>query len=473
MHQRLDLIIISIAALTLLGPGASNAEDGLNPPFPDIAGPEIWVDGPDNVQPGSQRDYSDVAVDNVGRRIHVWGTSGGAGLDNREIFLRRWAADGNPLEDPKMVNTTTAGLQDNPRVAVSADGSFLVVFESRESIASQGGALRRLVRSQAYDSDGNPIGSEQLLNTVIPTSNFRAFADVAALRTADGSSGGYVVVWRSNVSAGTDTTQTTQGCLVSASGVPGAQFQLNSDDAPNQTWPTVTELADGGFLAVWTAGANNEVWGRRFNSAGGPVGNDFKISTEFVAGKGEKDAAIGWDGTVAIVWVDADESQPISDENEIRARLYDDDLTPLGPDFRVNTLLDQNQSEPRVADFGPAGFLVVWESETSIGDDLLDSIEARLVTSSNQFAGPQVQYNTWDDNKSQKLPSAHGWYGRLATDWNSPSWDGDPSPDAPENVDAIVGRTIEHCLFCDDFEWFQPGGAGSLWRWTSTLGLVP
>jgi hypothetical protein len=36
----------------------------------------------------------------------------------------------------------------------------------------------------------------------------------------------------------------------------------------------------------------------------------------------------------------------------------------------------------------------------------------------------------------------------------------------------LVGRDIEHCLFCDDFEWFSPASPGSLWRWTSTLGLV-
>ena len=470
--NRFGHVAITLLVLAALTTADLSADDGVSPPFPDISSPEIWVDGPDAVQPGSQRDFSDVAVDNEGRRIHVWGTSG-AGIATRDIFLRRWDAAGNPLEDPKIVNTTTADQQDNPRVAVSADGSFLVVFESREPVAAQGGSLRILVRSQAYDADGNPDGSEQLLTTVPSTSLFRANVDVAALRTADGTAGGYIVVWRSSVSAGTDTSQSIQGCLVSASGVPGAQFQVNSDDPPNQTLPTVTELADGGFLAVWTAGANNEVWGRRFNSAGGPIGNDFMISTEFVAGKFEKDAAIGWDGSVAIVWVDADESTPATDEGEIRARLYDEDLTPLGPDFRVNTLLDQDQREPRVADFGPVGFLVVWESESTSGDDLGDSIEARVVTGPNQFAGLQVQYNTWDDNKAQRSPSSHGWYGRLATDWNSPSWDGEPSPDAPNTVDAIVGRTIEHCMFCDDFEWFSPASPGSLWRWDATAGVVP
>lgn len=435
-------------------------------PFPDVASPERWIDGPDAVQPGSQRDYSDVAVDDQGRRIHVWGTSG-PDTNSRDIFLRRFDAEGNPLADPQIVNTTTADLQDNPRVAVSADGSFLVVFDSREPIPDQGNALRIRVRGRAYDADGNPLGSEQLLNSLDSTSLIPSDADVAALRTTGGGPGGYVVVWRSTVSAGSDANPSIQGTLVASDGTPGAQFQLNSEDAPNQTLPTVTELIDGGFLAAWTAAS--EVWGRRFNSAAGPIGNDFKISSAFAGGMFEKDAAIGWSGAVAIVWVDSDEANPASDEAEIRARLYDPDLTPLGPDFRVNTLLDADQREPRVADYGPAGFLVVWESEVASGSDQADSIEARLVTGPDLFGGPQVQYNTWDDSKVQQLPSSHGWYGRLATDWNSPSWDGEPSPISPNVVDAIVGRDVEHCIFCSDMEWFSPGGNGNLWRWSSVV----
>ena len=84
-----------------------------------------------------------------------------------------------------------------------------------------------------------------------------------------------------------------------------------------------------------------------------------------------------------------------------------------------------------------------------------------------------MQYNTWDDNKVQQLPSSHGWYGRLATDWMSPSWDGDPSPADPDTAVAVVSRNIEYCLFCDDFEWFSPASSGSLWRWTSSTGVAP
>jgi hypothetical protein len=66
----------------------------------------------------------------------------------------------------------------------------------------------------------------------------------------------------------------------------------------------------------------------------------------------------------------------------------------------------------------------------------------------------------------------HGWYGRLSTPWDSLTWDGEPEPDNI-NGQFIIGRDIEHCMFCDDFEWFSPGSPGSLWRWSATAGVVP
>ena len=185
----------------------------------------------------------------------------------------------------------------------------------------------------------------------------------------------------------------------------------------------------------------------------------------------EIDAAIGWNGNVLVVW--ADSGDDVGTGTEVRGRLFDADLAPLGPDFRINTVTDNAQTHPRIADYGPVGFLVVWGSSVSSGADLGVSIEARVVTGSNAFDhdgdgidDPQVQYNTWDNDNNQQFPGAHGWYGRLAADWRSLTWDGVPHP-ANTNNAFVIGRDIEHCVFCDDFEWFNPAGPGSLWRWSS------
>jgi hypothetical protein len=448
-------------------------EAGVAPPFPDSAGPEIWIDGPDNVQPDGPN-FPDVAVDNEGRRIHVWVAFDV--IDRDDVYLRRFDADGNPLEEPKMVNTTIPDLQRYPRVAVSADGSFLVVFQSFES-------NNFVIRSRAYDANGNPVGGEQLLNTVATGVQVDAYADVAALRTADGSPGGYAVVWRSGTASGGASNGSIEACIVSADGVPGAQFQANSNNGGSEQWPSVTELQDGGFLVVWVNNFVQDVMGRRFNSAGGGIGQDFQINT-FDSAASLTDAAIGWNGSVLVVWEDSGvENPPLpgTTNTEIRGRMYDADLGALGDDFRINNLFDGIQDDPRVGDYGPVGFLVVWNSDTdSAGPDTSNSIEARVVSGPNAFDATgdgadedQVQYNVWDNDSVQWLPGTQGWYGRLATVWYSLSWDGQPPPNDSDNGSFIIGRDIEYCMLCDDFEWFSPASPGSLWRWSSTAGVVP
>lgn len=466
---RLALPALVLACTGLGWPDAAHAGT-MTPPFPDNAGPEQWIDGGDPVQPGTQRTFPDVAVDNDARRIHVWTASGGS-LSNNEIFFRFWSAEGAPAGDPVMVNTTTDERQQRPRVAVSADGSFLVIYQSFEQ--TPGGVDRIVVRSQAYTAAGTPVGTEQLLSTTLTLDATDVSADVAALRADAGGPGGYAVVWESGQSTGGDPNDSIEGCLVSPTGVPGPQFQLNSIGGSNHYHSSVTELTDGGFLAVWSE--SDDVWGRRFDASGVPVGNDFQVSTFAGANAQETDAAIGWDGEIFVVW--ADNGDDAGTSTEIRGRLFDADLSPLGPDFRINQITDDTQSDPRIADYGQVGFMVAWHSDVASGDDLGDSIEARVVSGVNAFDhdgdgadDPQEQLNLWDNDNNQQLPGAHGWYGRLATNWRTLSWDGTPHP-SNTGDDFIVGRDIEQCLFCDDFDWFDPGGNGNLWRWSSATGV--
>jgi len=471
------LTTICFASVAVL----SAQEAGVNPPFPDNAGPEKWIDGPDAVQPNGDPRMSDVAVDNEGTRIHVWA---GFGVDRLDVFVRRFDPAGNPLEDPRRVNTTIDGEQQYPRVAVSSDGSFLVIFQSAET--PQGETFDQwMVRSQAYNASGDPVGGEQLVSTVPTKEQVSVDADVAALRTADGTAGGYKVVWRNSELVGSNWGD-IKGSLVDTGGVPGGEFLVNSTINGTERNPSITELPDGGYLVVWH---NGPVFARRFNAAGGAIGPDFQINTLPTGSPGgSTDVALGWDSRLLVVWEDSGTENPplpVGQHPEIRGRMFQfdasgNDLDALGDDFRINDYFTGIQDEPRIADFGEVGFLVIWGSSGGAhGPDMNQSVEARVVSGNNAFDADgdgindnQVQFNVWDNNSGQNLLGAGGWYGRLATSWQSQSWDGEPEPDTINQL-VITGRDIEYCLFCDDFEWYSPASPGSLWRWTSTLGLVP
>jgi len=449
-----SLLIVAAAVVSL----PAGAGEGL-----DSAGPEIWVSGPENVQLSTSVGYPDVGVDEEGRQIYVWETFG----VNRGIALRRFDSEGSPLEDPRLiVDNTAATNPQRPRLAVAADGSFMVIWQSSEDL---GGGAMRWIRGQLFNSTGVAIGPQQLVSSIATgPSGLLTDADVAALRLEDGTSGGFVAVWTSDntIPGGSDNSSTSiQAQRITDGGVPtGGQIEVNSITSSGQRKPAVAEMSDGGFFVVWI---QPYVQGRRFTAVGVPS-DQFQINTAFSGIMDEPDVAIGWGGVVAVVWEDPEN---YANSTEIRARLYDSELNAAGDDFRVNTVNMNGQDLPRVADFGPKGFLVTWESyESSAGTDESGwSVQARIVIGPDTFDGPQVQYNTWETG-TQGIPASHGWYGRLGSVWESVGNDQDPPPG---NTEHIMGRNIEHCLFCDDFEWFTPGGSGSLWRWSSSVGVDP
>jgi hypothetical protein len=354
-----------------------------------------------------------------------------------------------------MVNTLIDEAQQDARVATSSDGSFLVIWESFEPSAVNPTVDRARVRSQAFDGDGNKVGTEQLLSTVSPESTQSLHIDVAALRVTDGSPGGYIVVWSSWTPNGTDTGANVQARFVGMNGSPiGAQFQANTTISGTQSYSAVAELPDGGFLVLYTS-PNNLLLGQRFNAAGSPVGSEFQINSTFETGIKDPDVELGWNGVIGVIWNDDEAS---GDADEIRARLFDSEMSPLGPDFRVNNLGSLDQRTPSLGNYGPQGFLAIWESDESVtagDDDDMLSVQARLITGPGTFDGLQFQLNDWIDGR-QHNPAVSGWYGRLGSVFRSDS-------NVDENGAVITGRHIEHCIFCDDFEW------GSEWRWPGVV----
>ena len=429
IRAHLVLLTASISLLIALPALAS--------PVGESAG-EILVDGPLDMQPGSNPSSPDAVVDKLGRSIFVWdGTISGT---SKEVFLRIFPADGSEPGAPVQVNTFVENNQHFPRVAVRSDGSFLVVWLSAERPEPGDNFLRNIVRSQAFDTNANPVGDEQILSTLDPLLTTDNKVDVAALPGGD-----YIVVWRSSQTPEPEDNSTTiQGRRIGANGAPLAgQFQINSTQTgASERFPAVTELTDGGFLVVWTT---SEVHGRRFMADFTPAGDDFQINTFTSGAERETDLVLHEDGRVLVIWADDGDSGG-DDEEEIRGRLYSQDVIAQGSDFRINTLVTGVQKDPRAADYGQGGFFVVWQSAASAGDD--DSppgIEGRIVTGSDQFAGPEFQLNEWTSGR-QQVPGIGGKNDHIAVGWDS-------SSNAESQASVINGQFWSICgIFCDSFE---------------------
>jgi hypothetical protein len=400
---------------------------------PGDGGAEIWVDGPADVAPGNDRNYPDAAVNPDGLLVFVWQ----AFVTGGEIYLRRFDRSGNPLSDPVAVNTVSEDDQSSPRLAISTDGSFLVIWQSDEPDPAADGAIRRWIRGQAFDADAQPIGPERLYSDVSTGSGTERYADVAAL-----TGGGYVVVWSQESAIAPDTGRNIQARLVLANGAPnGAAFLANSTIGRSESYAGVTELDDGGFFVMWRA--DTELDGRRFDAAGVAQGDDFQINTDLAGAENYPDAVRGSDGRVLVVWQDGEEA---GDGSEVRGRLYSPDLNPLGDDFRINTLIENSQSVPRAGQYGKFGFLVAWQSSnSSVSDPDGFSIEGRVVNGVNAFNGAQFTLNKFTDS-GQTSPGVGGMGDTVAVAWRSMT-------NYSDTDDHIIGQGWSECgIFCDSFE---------------------
>ena len=123
-----------------------------------------------------------------------------------------------------------------------------------------------------------PVGEEFQVN--VTTTGDQLSPDVAAT-----SAGGFVVVWQSPVSPGTDTDgQTILGRRFDADGQPiGSEMQINSTTTYGQLNPRVASREDGSFVVQWRSvamankGLIGDLWARPFDSSGAPIRTDFQV----------------------------------------------------------------------------------------------------------------------------------------------------------------------------------------------------
>jgi hypothetical protein len=457
-QSTMPLALIFFAGMTAASTAAPAAQQG-GPIYDTRA--EYWVDGPDSIQPGSDRGFPDVAVGPNGTVVHVWQ----AFTANRhDIFFRRFNRSdepaGNPAPPPQRVNTLTDDDQTNPRIAIRADGDFFVVWQSDEPDPTQGGSIRNWVRGQFFAADGTPQGSEQLISEVASGTSGDINATVAAL-----DNGRFAVTWSSINGFGSDSQpclpNVPPGCesfsvqarIINATGsVVGSQFQINEEVDSSQFHPTVLPVNDGGFVVFWDSFSGNDgdpssgsIQGRRFTADGDPLGGDFQVNTTTAGSQDSPEAAIDDDGRMLVVF---ESPNAANTATSVRARLYSPALAPLGSDFLVPNLdAAVDQLEPRVAG-GSDYFLVAWTVFGGVGSDTDFAINGRITDENGQFNAPQFQINVYEP--ASQLEGAVGAHGPDAL----VSWRSSPT-NAFESDDGIIARGFAFILdelFSDRFE---------------------
>jgi hypothetical protein len=151
-----------------------------------IVGSEFRV----NTRTDGNQTAPTVAMNGLGNFVVTWVGPSGSG---NGIFGQRYNNAGQPLGLEFQVNSATQGNQAAPSVAYDDNGNFVVAWQGRGGQDNDGDGIY----AQRYDSNGNPVGGEILVNDTTR-------GDQVTPSVAIDSGGAFTIVWSGRSSNNND-----------------------------------------------------------------------------------------------------------------------------------------------------------------------------------------------------------------------------------------------------------------------------
>jgi Ca2+-binding RTX toxin-like protein len=283
-----------------------------------------------------------------------------------DIFAQRYAADGAAAGAQFVVNSSPSNEQ--PAVAALANGGFVVSWIGVNALA-----MGYDIFARSFNAQGVATGEESVVNTI--TDGFQNAPMIAAL-----VGGGFVVSWTS------PNPIPMMGDLIYArhydtAGLPvGIEFLVGDSSVAGQTAAPITALADGGFVVIWaepSGPAYVDIYARRYDAAGLPVGaeflindpstvsvsNGFAFNTELtltIAGLADGGFVVGWSQLDYGI-----NDTGLTTDINVHAQRFDAQDNAVGSVLLVNATarpLGSGAPTPTIAALDDGGFVVSWMS---------------------------------------------------------------------------------------------------------------
>ena len=324
------------------------------------------------------------------------------------------------------VNVYTYYRQDRPKVSISDDGAFVVVWTSEK----QDGALDG-VFARRYDAGGTAVGGD--IQVSLSTAGVQNNPNVALEDDGD-----FVVVWRSG--ADTASGEIFARRFNSAGAPQGSLFQVNTYTPELQHLPAVAIDGDGDFLVSWTSERqdgstgddelrNGGVFARRFNSSGVALAAEFQVNTYTPHGQHDPVIAMRADGFFVITWAsrnqDEDPVEPTSHDG-VFAQLYSSTGAPIAVEFQVNTYTVSYQHHQAIGMDAEGDFVIAWHSNQIPGYAGMGSdVFLKRFNSSGSAIGGELQVNTFTPSFQEDIGVSMEPDGDFVVVWDSKTGDGD------------------------------------------------
>ncbi|MCI0151900.1 hypothetical protein KNO81_39340 [Paraburkholderia sediminicola] len=245
-------------------------------------------------------------------------------LGEWNVYGQRFAADGTKFDQEFQVNMRSLWWGEQTSVIALAGGGYVVTWGSPDIGA----------RGQSFAVDGTKVEKEFLISV-----SGEDTLSVTATALADG---GYVVTWTSH--------DNVYGQRFAADGTKlDQEFQVNTYPTGKQGHPSVTALADGGYVVTWDGagqdGSPSSIYGQRFDVYGKPYGKEFEVNTHTDGLQTIPSVTALADGGYVVTWQSANQD---GSPSSIYGQRFAADGTKVGKEFEVNTYTDGKQGYPSV-----------------------------------------------------------------------------------------------------------------------------
>ncbi|MCW5599184.1 MAG: hypothetical protein KIT59_08755 [Nitrosomonas sp.] len=195
-----------------------------------------------------------------------------------------------------LINTYMTNYQGGPSTAALTDGGFVVCWQSY----NQNGDGFFDVYAQRYDASGVARGDEFRINTKANHTDNQRIPSIAAL-----ADGGFVVSWESYNQDG-DGLGVYARHYAANGEAQGGEFLINTVIADNQSNPSVAALADGGFVVTWNSynqdGNEFGIYAQRYAASGAELGREFLVNTTTASSQINPSITALADGGFVVSW---------------------------------------------------------------------------------------------------------------------------------------------------------------------------
>ena len=312
------------------------------------------------------------------------------------------------------LNTYTASSQYAPSLTKLADGSFVAIWTSEYQDGSSNG-----VYGQRFDGNGLALGTEFKVNTTTSSDQRTQYhGDGGVQRVAALKDGGFVVAWTSEGQDGSGWGVYAQR-YDSQSIATGNEFKVNTITTNSQVDPSISALADGGFVIAWSDdtkdGSGWGVYAQRLNSEALVSGAEFRVNSQTNDNQYNAFALGLAGGGCVIAWRD----NATSNSN---AQVYAATGAKVGAEITLNTFQNNWQQSPAMAALPSGGFIAVWGSDWQDGSYY--GVFGQIFSATGSKVGAEFQVNTTTANGQYHPQVAVQADGSFAVIWVSEAQDG-------------------------------------------------